>query len=123
MEPFLPVPQIGSSALGLGSSLFCPEELSSAFLLACGMNGTCLVLAMGSLRGPSWGGSKLVSSFWQGAHGPEEGCVLQGAGMAWDTAGAWDRGDSGSHPHSDMSCLSEPAQMKPMGDAGTEAPL
>lgn len=44
-------------------------------------------------------------------------------GMAWDTAGAWDLGDSGFHPHSDVSCLSEPARMEPMGDAGTEALL
>jgi len=49
--------------------------------------------------------------------------VLWVGGMAWDTAGAWHLGDSGFHPHSDMSCLSEPAQIAPMGDPGTEVLL
>lgn len=43
--------------------------------------------------------------------------------VAWDTAGAWDLGNSGFQPRSDVSCLSEPARMEPVGDAGTEALL
>lgn len=47
--------------------------------------------------------------FWEGPDGPEEACVLWGGRMAWDTAKAWDLVDSGSHPHSGVSNLSEPA--------------
>lgn len=86
--------------------------------LAHGLNGACLVLAMEPLWWPPQEGSKLVSKFWQGTDGLEEACVLQEGRMAWDTAGAWDLGDSGSHPYCDVSSLSEPARMKPMGDAG-----
>lgn len=51
----------------------------------------------------------MSSRYWQGADVLEEACVLWVEGMAWDTAGAWDLGDSGFHPRSDVSCLSEPA--------------
>lgn len=48
-----------------------------------------------------------MSRFRQGADVPEE--VLQGGRMVWDAAGAWDWGNLGSNPCSDVSCLSEPA--------------